>query len=548
MLGLIKYLELHKVTATWRKYDCANSPVPNMYLDSTDTSQRGLNSTASLWLSTGSKRNPIHVKPGQPFCVRVAVPPTKFGEVGEVFDIPARVHDHDESDVLVIWAYSETKGIRKVLNMKPWAGYQRSMNDSDTTQDVFSIPRDTIRIYEAEVQLYDTTYFQFDGFVEKHLGGLTSPWRIQKSQDMVIVDEFVPPHKWSLEARLSLPLCYGSDHNGRWVAKEKITFGTSMRPLKNKPTAFTVQRYDDQIAWLPYECKHKMTKLQSLRTCLQRTAKKVHWFVDNEDRGVYIRKLWSHGRWCSRQDAWRERCSCADAAYDWKKMKTAHHHIDIRLVNHTEFTDLSIEREGVLPGERVDHAPAPSFNMQTNDAGTAITDEIDPKITVIKFGGLSRAIKTDNYKMDPFESSYLDYLHDKEHFRTPGLVIFGLPLRDIKLLPFKEFDDRLTELIQNFKYRYSLLPIIYRSFRYSCCGKEGLTSDRIEKYELHTRKRVTEELGAEVWDIWTMERDWSTSADYIQNKQCRNSHSLSHGLIEAESHVLVNAICNELSG
>ncbi|KAI9289342.1 hypothetical protein BC943DRAFT_314131 [Umbelopsis sp. AD052] len=433
--------------------------------------------------------------------------------------------------------------------MKPWAGYRRHMNDQDTVQPNFSIPRNTFRIYEAEVQLYDASYYQFDGFVEKRLEGSTSPWRIQKSQDMVLVEELRLPHKWSLESRQSLPLCYGSDHNGRWVAKEKIEFGPTMRPLKKKPTVFTVQRYDDQVAWVPYECKHKVMKLQSVRTCLQRTAKKVHWFIDNEDRGVYLRKFWSHGRWCSRQDAWRERCSCADPAYDWKKMKSAHGHLDLLLVNHTKFTDLSIERESVLPGERVDHAPEPPYDEQANLNDTAtMEEEIDPKITVIKFGGLSQAVKSNKSKVDPFESSYLDYVNDKEHFRTPGLVILGLPLRDIRLLTFKQFDNRLTELIQNFKHRYSLVPIIYRSFRYSCCGKEGLTSERIEKYELHTRKRFKEELGAEVWDIWTMERDWSTAADYLQTKQCRNSHPLAHGLIEAESHVLANALCNELSG
>lgn len=537
-----------KFATTWRKYDCANTPVPTRYFDKTNFSLRGLNSTASLWLTSVSKRSPIHVKPGQPFCVRVAVPPTNFGQ-NDGSPLPAvKLNDGDEADALVVWAYSEMTGMRKVLDMKPWAGYRRHINDPSMVQTNFSIPRDTFRIYEAEVQLYDASYYQFDGFVERRLDGATSPWRIQKSQDMVFVEEPPLPHKWSLESRLSLPLCYGSDHKGRWIAKEKVEFGLSMRPLKKKPTLFTVQRYDDQVAWVPYECKHKMVKLQTIRTCLQRTAKKVHWFVDNEDRGVYIRKFWSHGRWCSRQDAWRERCSCADPAYDWKKMKTAHRHLDVQLVNRTEFSDLSIERESVMPGERVDHAPESPYDEQAGLNDTTVMEEIDPKITIIKFGGLSKAIKPEKSKADPFESSYLDYLNDKEHFRTPGLVILGLPLRDIRLLTFKEFDDRLTELIQNFKHRYSLVPIIYRSFRYSCCGKEGLNSDRIEKYDLHTRKRLTEELGAEVWDIWTMERDWSTAADYIQTKQCRNSHPLAHGLIEAESHVLVNAICNELSG
>lgn len=479
-------------------------------------------------------------------CVRVAVPPVRFRD--EQGAHSANMNQDAQADSLIVWVYSEMTGLRKVLNMKPWAGYSLLENGSNLSLTASGLPKNDIRFYEAEVQLYDADYYQFDGLVERHLGGSVSPWRLEKSQEVLIVNALVPPHPQSLESRKSLPLCYGSASDGRWVGKDKIKFGTSMRPVKQKPTAFFVQKNDDQVAWIPYDCRNTMLKLQSLRTCLLRTAKKVHWYIDEEDRGLYIRKFWSRGRWCGRQDAWRERCSCANLANNWKTLKIPYGHIDIRLVNQTEFNDRSLEREGVIPGERVDYDPQLSSKIQANASATPAIEEIDPKITAIKFGGLARAKAARAPGSDPYESSYLEYLNNKEHFRTPGLVIFGFPLSDIKRLSFEEFDERLTQLIQNFSYRYAIAPIIYRSFRYSCCGKEGLTSDKIERYEMHARKRLVEELGAEVWDIWTMGRDWFTAADYIQNQPCRGSHSISQGLIEAQSHVLVNSICNELSG
>ncbi|CAO3682942.1 unnamed protein product [Umbelopsis vinacea] len=507
-----------------------------------------LKATPHLWISVGTGHRPITVKTGQPVCVRVAVPPVQFGEGKETLGNSTAKYDQDESDGLIVWAYSETTGLRKGLSMKPWHGYSLATNMRNISKTASGLPKYNMRIYEAELQLYDADYYQFDGLVEKHLGGSSTPWRLAKSQELLIVNAMFPPHKRSLESRASLPLCYGSDSDGRWLAKDKITFGTSMRPVKKKSTEFMVQRNDDQVAWVPYDCQDMNFKLQSLRTCIQRTAKKVHWYVDAEDRGVFIRKFWSHGRWCGRQDAWRERCACADPVHDWDIMKSSYGHIDIQLLNQTEFSDRSTEREGVLSGERVDHVDIATSTLQANESATPLIVEIDPKITAIKFGGLAAEMTPPNTTLDPFESSYLDYLDNKDYFKTPGLVVFGLPLRDIKTLSFAEYDERLTRLIKNFKYRYSMVPIIYRSFRYSCCGKEGLTSDRIEIYERHTRKRVVEELDAEVWDIWTMGRDWSTASDYIQNQQCRGSHSLPHGLIEAQSHVLVNAICNELNG
>jgi hypothetical protein len=504
-------------------------------------SQSAYRHVPHLWLRPGKSNRPINVDPGQPVCVRVAVPPVQYG-YNQSHSKENDVHRGSEMDSLIIWVYNEANGTRKVLKMNPWSGYNSWGNELHRTAQ--GLPIYDVRIYEAEIQLYDSGEYAFDGIVEKRIYGTTSPWRIQKSPHTISVRAKEIPHKWSAESYLKLPLCYSSDNDGRWVSKVPGLTDTS---TKRNQKVYAVQRGDQLFSWIPYNCKHDVLKFQSLRQCLIRTAKRVHWYVDQEDRGLYIRKLWSYGRWCSRQDAWRKRCACADLSYDWDMMATNGRVVNIRLMNQTMFNERMIERNGVVSNERVDSVVGFSpTTTATSRPDIAVED--DPSIVAIKFGGLLRSTTHHIFGRDPFEASYAEYLNDRQRFSKPNLVIIGFPLRDIKALSFEEFDARLTQLIEDFKFRYRVIPIIYKSFRYSCCGKDGLTSSVIERYEEHTRKRFVQELNAEVWDTWIMGKDWATTSDYIESQQCPKSHAISQGLIDVENHVLLNAICNQLSG
>lgn len=525
----------------WKRYSCDAQVMPVRYLNGSMHSQNAYKDVPHLWLRPGKNNRPITVDPGQPVCVRVAVPPVHYG-YNQSHSRETNVSSSHNIDSLIVWVHNETNGTRKVLRMKPWKGYDSWSGDSHHTAQ--GLPEYDIRVYEAEIQLYDSGEYSFDGFVEKRLLGKTSPWRLQKTPHTISIRSKSTPHTRSAESYLKLPLCYNSDNEGRWMSKVAgLTDITSKRDRK----VFTVQSGDKQLSWIPYDCKHDVLKFQSLRRCLSRTAKRVHWFVDQEDRGVYLRKLWSYGRWCSIQDAWRERCACADSSHDWDIMTTNSRVVNVQLLNQTIYNERMIDRHGVVPKERVDTV----MSLLPTPKPTILPDvavEEDPSIVAIKFGGLLRSNTRHAFGRDPFEASYREYLKDKQRFRKPELVIIGLPLRDIRVLSFEEFDARLTRLIEDFNYRYSVIPIIYKSFRYSCCGKEGLTSDTIERYEEHTRNRFVKELNAEVWDTWTMSKDWATASDYTEYQQCPKSHAIAQGLIDAENHVLLNAICNQLSG
>ncbi|KAJ2667547.1 hypothetical protein IWW42_005837 [Coemansia sp. RSA 1085] len=241
---------------------CSELPVPEAYLD---------NSPAFINIP-----HPHKIPTGSSVCVRVAVPAAASNASLSYAPFPGTPWDSVLVDLV-----GQNTGISVPVALQPSSQVQNYI-------------RDKAHIYEADVVLRDADTYIPAGYIE-YRNGL---WNGEDHDDVVPIgaEQLVVPadavvavednHAFGLSNYPKLPLCTEPDADGRWIAKDKLPFSTTLPP----------DNYNR--VWLPYDCQLQPYTYKEFAQCLQQKHSLIHWFGDSNTRRA-LKKITTLGQWCS---------------------------------------------------------------------------------------------------------------------------------------------------------------------------------------------------------------------------------------------------------
>ncbi|OZJ05253.1 hypothetical protein BZG36_02300 [Bifiguratus adelaidae] len=550
----------------------------------------------------GFKPRPQNIKlrPGQPYCVRIVIPPTMDPEIledpqrEEYVPIAGSYWD----SIMVDLTQRET-GIELSMNATQWDGHQKLAegfaqlpyetrvqlsHDRRPLSDVVQPPqypheavaRHATHVYETELRIMDTGTFDLAVTLE-YIDGrwnfeaapiipyepydiplpFDTTFSVHLLDDQPLKQAYKKPihaaHQKLTDStylnHFNLPFCNTSYAPGRWLNIELFPD----RGPGEEPAALDAEGN----FWAPYACRLRQYTYADFTKCLTERYPLIHWFGDSNSRRA-IKKIVTAGEWCRDLPAIAgdeenlRICHCEDYTQpDW---------------NYTLFNP-------ALRANRIALGP--------NDSR--------PEIWFYKWDGLT------NLNSPPWEENFLEYpnaselvqyekeakvdydwlqLHNitptsvgvppkpaprrngpqyrKRWYLTrapPSIAIISLGNWDTAWLPYVEYQENVRKLVGYLKQRY--MPygtqIIYRPPQYFCCRvdlsdwKRRLSTLRVEAYDRFARDLLVREVGAVVWDVYALGKGRSEHLR-LGSLDCPSNH-VGSDVVEVENQLLMNGLC-----
>ena len=215
----------------------------------------------------------LDVAPGEPVCVRVAVPPGNSSYSGQAYaPIPGWPWD-----ALELLAEGEHFHL-------PFDFAEVPLNASGCAG------AGCWRLYEAEVVLRDSDTYHLEAIIE-YRDGL---WNFDREGQKVPLEPLVLTAPFSLRVRAAVPLadayaalprCTRADHPGRYVPAALLGPAAGLLPTNNHGET-----------WLPWECKYEAVSHPRFARCLAAAGRRTWWFGDSNSRRSF-KHLASYGAW-----------------------------------------------------------------------------------------------------------------------------------------------------------------------------------------------------------------------------------------------------------
>ncbi|KAL1923795.1 uncharacterized protein VTP21DRAFT_8775 [Calcarisporiella thermophila] len=591
----------------WEMYTCGNTPmhmdlVRALVLDSLDDEvklssseveerQRVTPTQARVY---AAKEGPVTLKSGQPFCVRVVLPPLEEG-AWELNDTNRELYTPLPGygwDSLLMAAVDFSKeNLTVALKPKQWHGHtvlhrlvrekealhNPSLADAARADGVERLPHEAVKrggihVYEAEVRLLDPGTYQIftrweyrDGRWNYDTAPLVPYIPVElPSPDglrLRVVDEDEKPKERKddveLEGELTLegmhakevsytnhfdlPLCTShGDHPGRWLHISQ--FNTS--DPKVQPSAVDSAGF----FWAPYTCRYRKVTYQEFSQCLAQKYPRVHWFGDSNSRRS-LKKIVTKGEWCKDgggDDEQRAReCACEDytqADWDYSLFNPGERINNLTIVGDEHNTTRSL----------VEYYKWDGLSNFNDPAWEEIFNEF-PNVAELKKQIPDLKVVPEFDPESPSGSKQGRAHHAKRWFlsaQPPSLVIISLGNWDAAFLPYNEFVDRFNRLVAFLRQRYQPygVPIVYRSSQYFCCRADNtawqrrFSTLRLDAYDRLMRDTLKSELGAQIWNVFEMGEEMPMERK-MANADCPSNHA-PVDVVEAENQVLFNMLCN----
>ncbi|KAI9468107.1 MAG: hypothetical protein EXX96DRAFT_591955 [Benjaminiella poitrasii] len=368
-----------------------------------------------------------------------------------------------------------------------------------------------------------------------------------------------------LKHHLSLPLCQGFDHPGRWLPFPNFD-PPEARELLDQLRSQLAGLTRDNTYWAPYDCHYRHISYEQFNRCASRTYPGgLNLFGDSNLRRS-TKKFLSHGNWC----------------HDWHKHLTGPLLPDDQRPIIDDQTNLSKRQDDS------NQYPTPQAYRFTVDGQTrsCYCEDfsepywnpawLDPMARRFDFvyenneeqrhqlgvtewdntnnGTIANNTGNDTWHVSSYKWDGLTYLN------IPGwqgavpdspaeadVVIFSLDNWDAAFSELEPFLRDLDYLVTQIKEHYHGARIIYRTGQYYCCRIDvsGRTRQwsgpRMDVFEQFTRQKFIE-LGAEIWNTYRLgeAKSWEEKTVAIT---CPSNH-VPADQVEIENQLLMNGLCN----
>ncbi|KAJ2574789.1 hypothetical protein GGH19_003538 [Coemansia sp. RSA 1807] len=509
-----------------QKYSCASQP-----LDASVWSARASHGTQPFAIIPAAvrtaDRNMLPVVAGQPVCIRVVVPPIKPAgmlarqekEMVELFQtIPS---EPGLWDSITLDAVGQSSGISIPVQLQPVAHANMAR-------------RNTVHVYEGELQAYDADVFAISGVVEYRdaawnyeqpasLPDEYQPERISVLRDAQIRVSVPRASSFHPENHMRLPVCQRTDEPGRWVQPATLPFAAEAhgQPL-----------YGGKV-WLPYRCRLRSYTYSAFLQCLddyrpfspETTGKyTVHWFGDTNSRRA-LKKITSLGQWCSGIMASRPQCLCDDSGEAFPRFTGQNTVRDTLLELNDEDGGWSVRENGMVKNRGIQNSLA--------------------QVYYHRWEGLTQY--NSGRWQDVFKPSALGL------YPQANLVVISIGNMDVSFTQFLEYTRQLNELVVLLQSAYDEQHIVLRMPQYFCCRAPSgnpprrMQKDRNRLYGDYARRLFELHFGSRlhVWDV-------SGIAETLPLEQRRDVagcavNTVPSEIVDLENLQLMNGICNAAS-
>lgn len=522
---------------------------------------------------------PVTLKPGQSYCVRLVIPHQLLDVPNINAYMPIDGSPWDSVMMTLVRQTASNTTVPVRLNM--WKGHATvfNANEQNAGRVAQNIPahqwvsRSGLHIYEAELALIDEGSYTLETRLE-YTQGL---WNFERETIISYQPEMIqPPSEWKLKIlgrekdHFDLPLCTRPDHAGRWLNLNDY------EPERRKMIEPSAVDFKGNF-WAPYACRYRHIRYQDFTKCLSKKYPLIHWFGDSNSRRA-IKKMVTNGDWCADFEAIRANstlarsCHCEDysdmtwnrtlfdpwsrasaierqplanTSSEWGQLETDDksemwfYKLD-GLTNLNDpgweesFKDFPPPSDMVhhVPGLTVDETWVRRFGEPLDMPGADITPQLKQE--------------EKNVEKRSMHLSKRWYLT----LKPPQVLIISLGNWDTSWMPYADYQVAVQRLINYIKQRY--IPyktaVIYRAPQYYCCRvdtsewQRRLSTQRMEAYDRYARDMLTQHVGAKVWDVYTLgeSRSWQ---DKQASTDCPSNHVPSD-LVAVENQILMNGLCN----
>ncbi|KAI7899261.1 uncharacterized protein BX663DRAFT_522002 [Cokeromyces recurvatus] len=542
-------------------------------------------------------------------CIRVIVPFQNVGGDDPIHQSLYRPYPKNNADLTSPWwdtflmhLTDPTTNTTNSIQLEPWRGHhtlrqqaRKLRNISPGLPEWAKLREDEIyerprtHIYEANVRL--TKGWQLScllEFVEARYNfeyGPVTPYQpINLPIFPAIINQVGDTHDSinknidlldELKHHLSLPLCKGFDHPGRWLRfptfpHQHFLVNNSLAELKSQLLGLT----RDNTYWAPYDCHYRHISYEQFNRCAaQKYPRGLNLFGDSNIRRS-IKKFLSQGHWCQ----------------GWEK------HLKGPLIEDNQrptiidsfSTTPSIERRQLVNDPNQYESPQEyrfSIDEQTRscfceDYSEPYWDKrwFDP--VVRRFDMVYRnserqtrllgvtewdttnnsqkgaIINDDSWRVSSYKWDGLTFLNspnwDTAVPSSPAnadIAIFSLNNWDAAFGELEPYLRDLDHLIYQIKQHYDKgTRIIYRTGQYYCCRVDHsdrtrqVSGPRMDVFEKLTQQKFVQELNADIWNTYRLgeAKSWEEKIVAIG---CPSNH-VPADQVEIENQVLMNGLCN----
>ncbi|KAJ2448394.1 hypothetical protein EV183_005460 [Coemansia sp. RSA 2336] len=468
---------------------CSELPVPESYLTLADFSP-------FIDIS-----QPYIVAAGSSVCVRVVVPAVPSNTFLSYAPFPGTPWD----SVLVDMVGNNT-GVSIPVALQP----------SNHAQNYI---RNQTHIYEADVVLRDADIYIPTGYIEYRNGLWNNEDHIeippmipeQLEVNAVVTVEDNALNDFRLSNYPNLPLCTEPDADGRWIAKDKLPFNTTL----------ATDNYGR--VWLLYSCQLQPYTYKEFARCLQQKHPLIHWFGDSNTRRA-LKKLTTFGQWCSEPNRINSaQCICHDSG---------------------EKFGIYNSKSSVVP---IDIDPAMAVSAPALDANIGTVPANSSRIIMFRWGGLTP--RNNPPWPDTFAANFT------HRMGIPSVAIFGLINWDTAFTARTYFIQQVELLAAHILQNYSSnIKIVIRTGQYYCC-----THDQVPNFKrMYTRLRnqyfnqylidiLRTKLGSNysisIWDVSQIAERRPYAARKEMVLGCSSNHARAE-LVDIENSLLMNHLCN----
>lgn len=451
-------------------------------------------------------------------------------------------------DAVMVWAAHVDAHIQTAvpLKMEPWSGHQvlrdawfSKTGDANQPQFAQMIDyklheRETVHVYEATLTLPDPGTYYIRALWEYH----DAEWNFEKGPVVPYKPQDLPAQKVQvrdkdvqneaiIKEHLSLPLCTGADHPGRWLPAP----------------AFREQDQADDVSitvdnngkfWAPYTCRYRRIEHTEFTKCLRRQGATTLDIYGDSNMRRALKKLMTHDTWCQNWHTYTtdgDNTTEVPIQQDKLAWRYDHHPNQLRACYCEDYREPGWNTSWIDPDARF----------------TTIHLDQDVRIQNYKWDGLT-------YLNDPdwssaFTNTSIDW-HVEENSAARRVVIVSLGNWDTAFMTLAEFGEQIDRLVRYLSERYTKngVRFLYRTPQYYCCRvdtsprKRRTSRTRLEAFDALARQKLAQLGRLSVWDTKIMgdSRTWEEKQASVK---CPSNH-VSADLVEIENQVLMNNLCN----
>lgn len=585
----------HQVALNDATFDCDHQPLPypilrrmvSEYLPVQNADQFFEDTMADLtnpFVVLPFSKVPEQLRPGQQICIRVVVPYSNVGK-HDSHNLQYRPYQKNNAEISTPWwdtmmtllTEEDTKATIPI-HMEPWRGHHPLRQRARELNNVnFNIPewtrlrddenyeRKRMHIYEAQVTVpQQNGHWQLRSlleFMEARYNfefGPVSPYRpielpVFPSGAQLWKVENKKKNQDQLAEHLTLPLCKGFNHPGRW-----LPFPDNATEMQNKVLGLT----RDNKYWAPYECRYRHLSYEQFNRCAaKKYPRGLDLYGDSNIRRS-IKKFMSHGQWCkdwhtfikdpllpedqkpkiNRTLVPRQDDSSYATPQEWK------HTLDEQTRNCycEDFSEPYWNTEWFNPMSRRLNFVYGNSIEQSRSLG--VTEWDDNK---------TKAITTDSFPVSSYKWDGLTYLNipawQEAVSSSPpqaDIAIFSLGNWDAAFGELQPYLRDVDYLIRQIKEHYDLskTKMIYRTAQYYCCRIDvsgrtrQISGPRLDTFEKEVIRKFRDELRAEIWDTYTLAES-KTYDEKMVAITCSSNH-VPADQVEIENQILMNGLCN----